>query len=401
VPPDSAPFLIVLALAFLAPLLADRLRPWIPVPTVVLEVLLGVLAGPSLLDWVHETDVLTFFSDFGLGMLMFLAGFEIDTARLSGRPLRRAAVGWCVSLVVGLGAGLLLVWSGSTMSRLVVGLALTTTALGTLLPILRDAGALPTRFGAQVMAIGTLGEFGPIVAISLLLSDRNSGASAIALACFAVVTAAVLTFARRPLPERLDRVVRATLHSSGQLAIRLAVLVLALLVWAADELGLDVLLGAFAAGMVIRLLLSDMPAESRETVASKLDAIGFGLFVPVFFVTSGVRFDGRALFADVGTAALLPLFVVLFLVVRGVPTYLIERDEPRTVRTGLALFASAGLPLIVVITGIGVSAGELRPGPAAAMVGAGMLSVLVFPLLGLRAYRASTTAAPASTVTGR
>nr|WP_202512952.1 cation:proton antiporter [Streptomyces sp. SID3343] len=393
--------MIVLALAFLAPLLADRMRRLVPVPTVVLEVLLGVTAGPSLLDWVHETSVLTFVSDFGLGMLMFLAGFEIDMAGLSGRPLRRAAVGWCVSLVVGLGVGLLLVWSGSTMSRLVVGLALTTTALGTLLPILRDAGALSTRFGAQVTAIGTLGEFGPIVAISLLLGDRNPGASAIALVCFAVVTALVLVFARRPLPERLDRVVRATLHSSGQLAIRLSVLVLALLVWAADELGLDVLLGAFAAGMVVRLLLCDMPADSRETVAGKLDAVGFGLFVPVFFVTSGVRFDGKALFADAGTTALLPLFLVLFLVVRGLPTYLIERDEPRAVRAGLAVFASAGLPLIVVITGIGVSAGELRPGPAAAMVGAGMLSVLLFPLLGLRAYRASTTDSHASTLTDR
>ncbi|MFI1381109.1 cation:proton antiporter [Embleya sp. NPDC020886] len=393
--PDSASLLIVLALAFAAPLVADLLGRRIPVPTVVFELLLGVLAGPSALDWVHEGAVLTYLADFGLAFLMFLAGFEIDPTRLSGRPLRRATLGWALSLVVGLLFGLLLVWSGSTMSRLVVGLALTTTALGTLLPILRDAGALPTRFGTQVMAIGTLGEFGPIVAVSLLLSGRNAGASAIALACFAAVTVVVFAFARRPLPDSLDRVVRATLHSSGQLAIRLAVLALALLVWAADELGLDPLLGAFAAGLVIRLLLSDMPAETRETVAGKLDAIGFGMFVPVFFVISGVRFDGRALFADAGTLALLPLFLALLLVVRGVPTYLMERGSPAAVRLGLALFASAGLPLIVVISGIGVEEGELRAGTAAAMVGAGMVSVLVFPLLGLRAYRGAVTADPA------
>ncbi|MFI6580473.1 cation:proton antiporter [Embleya sp. NPDC050493] len=392
---DSAPFLIVLAVAFAAPLVADLLGRRVPVPTVVVELLLGVLVGPSVLDWVHEGDVLTYMANFGLAFLMFLAGFEIDPGRLSGRPLRRATLGWALSLVVGLLLGLLLVWSGSTMSRLVVGLALTTTALGTLLPILRDAGALPTRFGAQVMAIGTLGEFGPIVAVSLLLSGRNAGASAVALACFAAVTVVVFAFARRPLPGALDRVVRATLHSSGQLAIRLAVLVLALLVWAADELGLDALLGAFAAGLVIRLLLSDMPAESRETVAGKLDGIGFGLFVPVFFVISGVRFDGRALFSDVGTLALLPLFLALLLVVRGVPTYLLERGSPAGVRLGLALFASAGLPLIVVITGIGVDEGELRAGTAAAMVGAGMVSVLVFPLLGMRAYRGAVIADPA------
>ncbi|MGC0414648.1 cation:proton antiporter [Embleya sp. AB8] len=396
---DSAPFLIVLTLAFVAPLAADLLGRLLPVPTVVLELLLGVLAGPSVLSWVHETTVLTFTANFGLAFLMFLAGFEIDLARLSGRPLRRATLGWALSLPVGLLVGLLLVWSGSTVSRLVVGLALTTTALGTLLPILRDAGALPTRFGAQVMAIGTLGEFGPIVAVSLLLSGRNAGASAVALACFAAVTVVVLAFARRPLPAPLDRVVRATLHSSGQLAIRLGVLVLAVLVWAADELGLDALLGAFAAGLIIRLLLSDMPAEARETVAGKLDAIGFGMFIPVFFVVSGVRFDGRALFADLGTVALLPLFLVLFLLVRGVPTYLVERGAPAAVRLGLALFGSAGLPLIVVITGIGVAEGELKASTAAAMVGAGMVSVLVFPLLGLRAYRGAIAADPA--LTGR
>ncbi|MYS87221.1 cation:proton antiporter [Embleya scabrispora] len=392
---DSAPFLIVLALAFAAPLVADLLGRRIPVPTVVVELLLGVLVGPSVLDRVHEGDVLNYMADFGLAFLMFLAGFEIEPARLSGRPLRRATLGWALSLVVGLLLGLLLVWSGSTMSRLVVGLALTTTALGTLLPILRDAGALPTRFGAQVMAIGTLGEFGPIVAVSLLLSGRNADASAIALTCFAAVTVVVFAFARRPLPGVLDRVVQATLHSSGQLAIRLAVLVLALLVWAADELGLDALLGAFAAGLVFRLLLSDLPAEARETVAGKLDGIGFGLFVPVFFVISGVRFDGRALFADLGTFALLPLFLVLLPVVRGAPTYLMERGSPAAVRRGLALFASAGLPLIVVITGIGVEEGELRAGTAAAMVGAGMVSVLVFPLLGMRAYRGAVTVDPA------
>ncbi|MGW1992274.1 cation:proton antiporter [Embleya sp. NPDC001921] len=392
---DSASFLIVLALAFVAPLTADLLRRRVPVPTVVLELLFGVLVGPSVLDWVHETTVLAFTADFGLAFLMFLAGFEVDPARLSGRPLRRATWAWALSLVVGLLLGLLLVRSGSATTRLVVGLALTTTALGTLLPILRDAGALPTRFGTQVMAIGTLGEFGPIVAVSLLLSGRNAGASAVALSCFAALTVVAFAFARRPLPGPLDRVVRATLHSSGQLAIRLSVLVLALLVWAADELGLDALLGAFAAGLVIRLLLSDIPAASRETVAGKLDAIGFGLFVPVFFVISGVRFDGRALFADLATIAMLPMFLALLLVVRGVPTYLMERGSPAAVRVGLALFASAGLPLIVVITGIGVEEGRLGAGTAAAMVGAGMISVLVFPLLGMRAWRGAVAADPA------
>ena len=394
---DSAPFLIVLTLVFVTPLLADRCARWVPVPTVVLEILLGVLVGPSVFGWVRETDALTLVANLGLGFLMFMAGFEIDMARLSGRPLRMATLGWLSSLVLGLCTGLVLVWTGSTMSRLVVGLALTTTALGTLLPIVRDAGALPTRFGAGVMAIGTLGEFGPIVAVSLLLSGRNPAASVCALAIFAAVTVVVLAAARRPLPRRLDRVVRATLHSSGQLAVRLAVVVLALVSWAAEELGLDVLLGSFAAGLVFRLLLSDMPAETRETVAVKLDAIGFGLFIPVFFVMSGVRFDGHALFADLGTVLLLPLFLALMLVVRGVPTYLLEGDTPQGARTGLALFASAGLPLIVVITGIGVDDGDLRSGTAAAMVGAGMVSVLVFPLLGMRAYRAAAAADPALT----
>ncbi|MDI2127514.1 cation:proton antiporter [Yinghuangia seranimata] len=378
---------VVVVMVALAPIVTAGLGRWVRVPTVVVEILLGVLAGPAVFAWLTTDDQLTTeLSNFGLVMLMFLAGYEVDVPRIKGDPLRGATVGWFASLALGLGAGMAVGYpAGGTMTALSVGLALTTTALGTILPIVRDSGILPTRMGGQIMAIGTVGEFAPIVAIALLLSGRHPGATVVALAVFAVLAGACLWLAVKPNPRWLDRLVVRTLHSSGQLAVRLALLLTILLVWFADELELDNLLGAFTAGLAMRLSLNDAPRDLVETISAKLDAIGFGLFVPVFFVMSGVRFDLQALLDRPVLFGFIPLFLVLFLVVRGVPTYLLtRRGAVAPYAKELALFASTGLPLVVVITNIAVDNGYLKSSSAAVLVGAGMLSVLVFPQLALR-----------------
>ncbi|WTW94649.1 cation:proton antiporter [Streptomycetaceae bacterium NBC_01309] len=379
---------VVILMVALAPIATAGASRWVRVPTVVVEILLGVLAGPDVLAWIDEDGpVVGGLSEFGLVMLMFLAGYEIDVPRIKGRPLRGAAGGWAVSLVLGLGAGLLmsLVVDGATMTGVAIGLTLTTTALGTFLPIIRDAGLLPTPLGAQIMAIGTVGEFAPIVAIALLLSGRHPGATIASLAIFAVLAAATVLLAVRPNPEWLDLVVARTLHSSGQLAVRLAMLLMVVLVWFADELELDNLLGAFTAGVALRLSLAHTPGALVEVISAKLDGIGFGFFVPIFFVMSGVRFDLDALLDDPKLIALIPVMLLLFLVVRGLPTYVLAgRGDLADRRRELALFASTALPLIVVITNIAIENEYMTGGTAAALVGAGMLSVLLFPQLALR-----------------
>ncbi|WP_371516722.1 cation:proton antiporter [Kitasatospora sp. NBC_01300] len=375
--------ILIPAAAVAAPLLADRLLRWIAVPTVVFEILLGVLIGPDVLNWAHVDELVNALSQFGLAMLMFLAGYEIDFAKLRGGPLKRAGTAWLVSLVVALGVGALV--NRDPLNGAFAGLALTTTALGTILPILRDSGELPTPFGSLVMATGAVGEFGPIIAIAILLSGNSPVRTAVILGAFAVITAVAVLGARRPRPAWATRLIKRTLRTSGQFAVRAVILVLAVMVAAAIWLDLDMLLGAFTAGIVSRLLLSDIRRAEEEVIEAKLESIGFGFLVPVFFVVSGMNFDLAALLDDPGTILLVPVFLLLLLAVRGLPAGLLApAGLGRRDRTALGLYGATALPLVVVITTIEVDDGHLPSSTAAALVGAGMLSVLVFPLVAQR-----------------
>jgi Kef-type K+ transport system membrane component KefB len=394
---DFGAFLLITAIAVAAPMLADRAARWVPVPLVVFEILLGVLLGPQALGLGRHGQLIETLSELGLATLMFLAGYEIDFARVSGAPLRRAAFGWLLCLVLAVCAGMLI---GSTVTEGVfIGAAMATTALGTILPIVRDAGELDTPFGATVLAVGAVGEFGPIIAISLFLSGRSPGVSAVVLLIFAGVTAlAVRRALRSGRDSRLHGLVARTLRTSGQFAVRLLIFVLVLMVTLAVKLGLDMLLGAFTAGVLGRLLLSGVDEEMQEAVMSKLEAVGFGFFVPIFFVNTGLDFDLDALTGDAGSLLMLPLFFALFLALRGAPTALLaERGTARRDRIGLGLFAATQLPLVVSITTIGVQNKQLDSSLAAALVGVAMLSVLCFPLLALRLRGEPAAAFPART----
>lgn len=374
---------IVFAAVVLAPLVADRLARFVVIPSVVLEILLGLLVGPQVLGWATEGPLITFIADFGLAMLMFLAGYEIDFDRLQGTPLRLAGVGWLCSLVLGLGFGILI--HGFTFASLVVGLALTTTALGTILPIVRDRGLLGTRLGPRILAVGGFGEFGPIIAIALLLSGNAPTQTGLLLAAFALVALAAVWLALRPRSKWLVRLVTVTVGTSVQLAIRFAVCTIIVMLWVAYELTLDVLLGAFVAGIVVRLAITTSHPREAEVVQSKLEAIAFGMFVPFFFVVTGMRFDLRALLDNPAALLLVPVFVGLFLVVRGGPILLLHRkDLDRAAARRLALLGSTALPIVVALTTIGTDTGVMRASTAAALVGAAMITVLVFPLLAVR-----------------
>lgn len=392
--------ILIMSIAVLAPLLAYGVSRWLPVPLVIFEIVLGVLVGPDVLGWAHSTEVIDVLSELGLAMLIFLAGYEIQFARVKGDTLKRSVWAWVAALGLGLGLGLLL--SGGGFDKGVyIGTALTSTALGTILPVLRDSGDLQGRFGSVMMAMGAVGEFGPIIAMALLLSGRAPGQSAALLIGFAVLTAGAVFWALRPKPPWFSRVIAKTLHSSAQFAVRLVVLILVAFLALSEVLGLDVLLGAFAAGLITRLVLHGAAPESSETVLSKVEAMGFGFLVPLFFVVTGIEFDLDALLGGGWALLLLPLFLLLFLVVRGIPMWLLApRDLGRRDRSALVLFGSTALPLVVAITTLGVQDGKLGSGEAAALVGAGMVSVLVFPLAGLRLRAGSGGGAEAGVGTG-
>jgi Kef-type K+ transport system membrane component KefB len=383
--------------ATLAPLASDRLARWVLVPSVVLEILLGIVLGPALLGWVVEDDVVSALSEIGLAFLMFLAGYELEFARVKGEPLRTASFSWLVSLALGVVAGLALAdAAGNRAAGLVVGLALTTTALGTILPMLRDAGETGTPFGSRVLAVGSVGEFGPIVAIAFLLSGDRPWHVTVLLLAFAGVATLAAVLATRPRHPALARVLTATLHSSAQLGVRISVLAVVGMLALATALGLDPVIGAFTAGILVRLFLQASEPEEVEEVMSRVESIGFGFFIPLFFVVSGVRFDLDSLVENPSRWLLVPLGLVLFLVVRGLPTLVAHRRVlPPADRRALALYAATGLPLVVVITSIGVDSHDLSSATAAALVAAGMLSVLLFPLVAGRVrHAAGERAAP-------
>ncbi|MFI8104269.1 cation:proton antiporter [Streptomyces sp. NPDC086023] len=381
----SGTLVLIMAIAVLAPLLAYGVSRWLPVPLVIFEILLGILVGPDVLGWAESGGVIDTLSQLGLAMLIFLAGYEIQFDRVRGDTLRRSVWAWIAALALGLALGVLLAHGGGFAKGVYIGTALTSTALGTILPVLRDAGDLGTRFGTVMMAFGSVGEFGPIIAMALLLSGRAPATSAATLIAFAVLTALAVLWAMRPKPPWFSRVIAKTLHSSGQFAVRLVVFLLVVMLGLTEVLGLDVLLGAFAAGMVTRLVLQGAVPESSGLVLSKVEAMGFGFLVPVFFVVTGIEFDLDSLLEGGWELLLLPLFLLLFLVVRGLPIwFLAPRDLVRRDRAALVLFGSTALPLVVAITTLGVEDGVLGAGEAAALVGAAMVSVLVFPLLALK-----------------
>ncbi|PFG43322.1 transporter (CPA2 family) [Isoptericola jiangsuensis] len=383
---DTVTMLAVIAgVAVLAPFVVDRVEPWIRVPSVVVEILLGIVVGPTLLGLVQPNDVVEALSDLGLAFLMFLAGYEIEFSRIRGGPLRRAAVSWAASLALGLAVGL---WIAGPHAGLVVGLALTTTALGVILPIVRDAGQSGTPFGDRVLAVGTVGEFGPILAIAFILSGDRPAETLLLLLAFAALAVTGAILARQPRHPRLGRLVTATLGTSSQVAVRLCVFVVVAMFAAASALGLDPVLGAFTAGILVHLFLSSSDPIETHVVESRLEGIGFGFLIPVFFVMSGVTLDVASLAADPRVLLTVPLYTVLFLLVRGVPTFVAHRRGlGKRDAAALGTLSATGLPLIVVVTAVGVDAGELPEAHAAALVAAGMLSVLVFPISAARMQR--------------
>jgi Kef-type K+ transport system membrane component KefB len=382
---SSIATLVLIAIAaVIAPILSE-LTGGLAIPEIVFQIGLGMLLGPYVLNLAHVSDVVTGLSDLGLTYLIFLAGYELDLQRIRGAPLRLATIGWLMSLAIGLGAAFALVSSGLARDTLVVGLALTTTALGTLVPMLRDAGIMDTKFGSLVSAIGTCGEFLPIVAVALLLTRKEAVLTSLLLTAFIVVAVITVLLAARTQPPRVVAILNRHVESSAQLPVRVSLMFIVLLVLLAEILGLDVLLGAFAAGIVVRYFTA---SADTAVIKGKLEAIGFGFLIPVFFVVSGVTFDAHVFVQDPRSLWRVALFLALMLVARGIPVFALYRGRlERSERVPMALFSATGLPLIVVITSIALAEHRILRVNAAALVAAGMLSVLLFPAIGLLQLR--------------
>jgi Kef-type K+ transport system membrane component KefB len=376
---DTGSFFAIVVVAAVAAVTVATVPKRLAPPVVVLELILGIVIGPEVLGLAHSDEFVEFFSNLGLGMLFFFAGYEIDFDRIKGKPMELGAIGWLLSVILAYGLGGILVKAGVVVSSLYTGSAMATTAIGTLIPILRDNGELKTRFGTHLLAAGGAGEFGPILLVTLVLSTTHPLHEAGILLAFVALALALalvsVRYAWRGWPA-LER----TFEASSQLAVRVTVVLVFGLVLLAGKLGLDILLGGFVAGMIVRLALKGHEVKVFE---SKLTAVGFGFFVPFFFVTSGITFDLAALGSAEAIAKLF-LFLGLFLVVRGAPAMLLYRHVlVSRDRMALAFYCATELPLVVAITTIAIDVGEMKTSTAAGLVGAAMLSTLIFPFVGM------------------
>ncbi len=371
--------LVAAAAAITTTVLPRRLAP----PVVVVELLLGILIGPHVFGLAHSDSFIEFFSNLGLGMLFFFAGYEIDFHRIKGTPIKLGAWGWLLSVGLAYGLGGALAAAGVVVSFLYTGSAMATTAIGTLIPILRDNGELKTRFGTYLLAAGGIGEFGPILLVTLVLSTDSALHESLILLAF-IALALVLAVGSMRWAWRGWPLLERTFEASSQLAVRLTVVLVFGLVFLASKLGLDLLLGGFVAGMIVRLALQ---GHELQVFESKLTAVGFGFFVPFFFVVSGIEFDLAAL-GSAGAIAKLAMFFALFLIVRGTPALLLYRGVlGARDRAALAFYSATELPLVVAITTLATDTGHMRKDTAAGLVGAAMLSTLIFPFVGLALRR--------------
>lgn len=387
---DSKSILVVAAIFVAAPLIsaaAGRAVRSLVVPIAVVELIGGAALGPRGFGAARLDSIISLLGSLGLGFLFFYAGYEIELERIKGVALRLGAIGWVVSLALAYALAGILQATGVVISGVLVGSAISTTAIGTILPVLRDTDQLRGRFGAAILAAGTVGELGPVLIVTVLLSGESDKVSqALVLAVFVVLTV-VAALVTSGVVGRSWRFLSRSLETSSQLLVRLVVALVVVLLVLAQSLGFDVVLGGFAAGMIVRFAMRGHEAEQFE---SKLDAVAFGFLIPLFFIKSGMNLDLSALSSSVDAVLKVPLFVALFLVVRGLPAITLYRGElPFRDRVSLGLFSATQLPLVVAITTIGVSQNLMRPSTAVALVTAAAISVLLFPTLALMLRRSA------------
>ncbi len=382
--------LIVTVVAFLAPLLLG-LSPARRLPSVVLEIVAGIVIGPSVLGWARVDLPISILSLLGLAFLLFLAGLEVELERLRGRLLIYVGSGFLLSLGLALLVGYGLSLAGQVLSPLLIAIILVATALGVVVPLLKDAGESSSTFGQIVIAGAMFAEFGSIILLSLFFSrEATSTATKLVMLAGFVLLAAGFAFVvlRLEQSKRIAAVLLRLQDTTAQIRVRGAFMLLVAFVALASVLGLETILGAFIAGVILRLVDGDR-MMTHPQFRQKLEAIGFGVFIPVFFVTSGLQFDLAALLASPLTILRVPIFLVALLLVRGVPA-LLYRPLVGTRRSIIAgLFQATSLSFIVAATQIGLELGLITKATSAALIAAGVLSVLIFPIIALTLLRRS------------
>jgi Kef-type K+ transport system membrane component KefB len=391
--PSFENLVIVVAAAFFAPLVLG-LFPRVRLPSVVLEIVAGIVIGPSVLGLVEADESVEVIALIGLAFVLFLAGLEIEFDKLRGRVLRLTGLGFALSFAIALLVALGLKAGGLVDTPLLVAIILCATSLGVLVPVLKDAGEISSTFGQLIIAAASIADFGAIILLSIFFSGEGGTGSTLVLLASVFALAGVVFVVTRGAERSMrirDDLVRLQ-DTTAQIRVRGAFLLFVAFAAIAEQLGLEVILGAFIAGAIVSLVDRD-EVMTHPDFRRKLEAVGFGVFIPAFFVTSGVRFDLHALTSSTSNLLMVPIFLGALLTARGLPALLYRRVIDGRHTAVAALLQATSLPFIVAATAIGMDLGLIDAAGSAALIGAGLLSVLLFPLAGLVALRNASAAA--------
>jgi Kef-type K+ transport system membrane component KefB len=374
--------MVVLAVAVVSPILAAAI-PKITIPAIVIEFAFGVIIGPDVLGWVSIDEPLDVLSLLALGFLLFIAGTEVETSLLRGALLGKAVVGYLIGLAIAFTFGLLLGAADIVLTPSLIAVILSATGLGVVIPILRAAGLTTSTIGQTILIVATIAEFSAVLLLALFFGEGDTGVLenllvVLTYAAISVVLWLVLRWVdRQPrLMHHLERMEGGTV----QIRIRIALLILFVFLVVSQRFGLESILGAFAAGIV----LGDLRRADRDDPASafwpKVEALGFGFLIPVYFVTGGIRFDLSGLLGSPAALLRVPMFLVLFLIARGIPALIFRRQLGARATGALALLSATSLSFVITATDIGVRIGKLRDINATAIVGAAVVAMVIFPM---------------------
>ncbi len=371
-------FVIVAVIAFLAPVVR-AMTPLILVPAIVLELVGGIIVGPHGLGIASETEPVEVFSTVGLACLLFLAGREIQVDRLRGALLTSSLAGFTFSFALAFAAALAMHAVGLIETPLLVAIVLVATSLSIIIVPLKDARETDTDWGQQVIAAAAVAEFGAVILLAFFYSGERAGpwTEIFHLGLFVVLAALLLVSLTHGAQfKRVTDAIARLEGTSAQIGVRGDFALIAVVAGVASQLGLETILAAFTVGVI-----RGMTSSRDELSEQRLDAVALGIFIPFFFVGSGMDFNLGALFSSVSAFIRLPLFVLAVLIVRGLPA-LMYRSRFATRRTAAAgLLQATSLSFIVVATQIGLTLKIMYPATATALVGAGLITVMVFPAL--------------------
>ena len=425
---------IVMAVAVVAPLISAVVSRFLRIPIAVLEMSLGLLVGPGVLALVTDRTLIQSIATIGAWFLFYGAGYETDFSAMKGRLLTTATGSWLLCLALSIGAGVLVATlllapvAGTTplVSGIFIGAAITSTGLGTILPMMRDADEIDTRVGRAVIASGIVGQFAPLIALAVLVGRFATPWALLFHLIYFAAIAGLCWIARKGLPRFAATAQTATLDAGGQFGIRMQLFICFAAVALGQLIGINVAIGAFCAGIIAQMLLGKTPTGERKVIDRKLKSIIYGAFLPIFFINAGLTFDLPGIIAQGAAAfALIPLFFIMKLILRGIvgsatlsrytglssktPLSKIPDGEAPTFRgrvvpAGVAwrerastsLLVGTGLAAVIMIAQMGYESGALTSVTASALEGAGMMTALIFPTIALNLSRQARVLAASS-----